>query len=102
MKGLAFLLVLVFVLLVALAIYYGMAGVIEGRRARTAKWIVHVNEAADSTEFWLIKGPNADFVGRALRKAPDYGIQFAEFEAEAEEMAMERNAAITVLEKRNK
>jgi hypothetical protein len=72
----------------------------NARKLNKAEWEVVLEEASDSTEFWLVKGGNADFIGRALRKSDDYALKFSDLEAEAEEMKMERNAAIRVLERR--
>lgn len=69
-------------------------------RQLTQKWEIRTAEARDSTEFWLVQGKHADFVGRALRSAPDYSLKCSDLEAKAEEMIMERNAALSVIRRK--
>jgi hypothetical protein len=69
-------------------------------RDLSQKWELRTAEAQDSTEFWLVKGEHADFVGRALRAAPDYFLQCSEMEAKGEEMLMERNVALSVIRRK--
>lgn len=55
-------------------------------------WTVIFDETADSTEIYLVKGENADFIGRALRSASDYDDKMLELENDATEKANTRNS----------
>lgn len=87
--------------LVALAIYMVVRAAVAAYREKTAKWQVHEEETADSTEIWLVKGQTADFIGRAMRNSDDYDVKYLEIRSEAEEQMYNRNAASRVAKRLN-
>lgn len=92
--------------LIAVVVYFAIMAVRAAAAKHKAKgpkeWTLCMEETPDSTEFWLVKGDNADFIGRALRKDADYSMRYMEIESEAEEKAFERNAANRITRNLNK
>lgn len=99
MKGLVILILLV---VIALAVYMAVRAFAQQRKLKNAKWELHEEETADSTEFWLVKGQTADFMGRALRSLPTYNDKYLELQSAAEEEMLVRNAANKVTRSLNK
>jgi hypothetical protein len=98
MKGL---LILVLLAIIALAVFMAVRAVVRQQRLKNAKWELHEEETADSTEFWLVKGETADFMGRALRSLPSYNDKYFEIQSKAEEEMLVRNAANKVTKRLN-
>lgn len=103
MKLLVFLAIIVLIVVCAYMAYAAVrAGARNAKSKGPKEWTLQLEETPDSSEFWLVKGENAEFIGRALRKNNDYSTKYLELEDEAAEKMYEWNAANRVTRNLNK
>lgn len=98
MRLIVFAAFLVVVLILVLAAYM-VARAVNHYTGRKERWHVVRDELDTATEFWVVKGQNADFVGRARRSEDDYSDKLIDLQTEADGKCDDRNIATRVIEK---
>lgn len=101
--GVAIFLLILLAIGVILAVASVVRWIVKKRKEThlAAKWYLREIDTEDSTEFYLVKGRTTDFMGRALRKHPDYTERYMELYDEVEQVMIERNSARKITHKLN-
>lgn len=92
--GVAAFLLILFVLAVSFYLIYQ-------RMTEHREWTISKVEEHVATEFWLTKGKDAHFVGRARRTADDYSDKLIELQSEAEDQMNDWNSAERVTRRKS-
>lgn len=92
--GVAAFLLILFICFCALYLIYQ-------RITERKEWSISQEENHIGKEFWLTKGKEAHFVGRARRTASDYSDKLLELESEAEDLMNDWNSAERVARRKS-